>query len=311
MKRESPENEIAAKDAEKKRSEMISKIAKHRSLHTIFLILLISLVLSFLFTTIVQGIPTGPTVSLLGNSTAAVGSAAKVNSTNGSLSPGGFIFTTLIDSRQQNSRWKAYVGNVTGTLALDDASGNTIFQWSLTATSGEVYATRSSATINWSGINCTWHGESGISRYVDSNRTIEEIENFVMNHSNKEDNITATFSRANHSQLVIGAITIAKNACFAVQTFQKCSSGSTGCAQVFSDSDNANFTQVILYDGTNNSVDKSAKSFTGNLVYTTKIQNDIQGFVPGSVFDFQMILPENGAPGYASSTAYYFYVELS
>ena len=241
--------------------------------------------------------PSGPIVTVLGNSTKTPSNATKINaSINGSLTPGGYIFTANLNSLQQDTRWKAYVGNVTGTLTLDDADDNTIFQWSLTSVTGEVYATRASGSINWSGINCTWRGES-IARYNESNRTVEEFENRALNQSNKDDNITATFSKANHSSFTTGSIAIGKNECFTVQTYQK------DAAQVFADSNNANFTPVILYDGTNIT--------NGNVVYETKIESDVTGYRSDSTYDFQMLLPENGLAGFAGSTAYYFYVELT
>ena len=216
---------------------------------------------------------------------------------NGTSSPGGYIFTTSLDSQQQNTRWKAYVGNVTGTLVLDDASDNTLFSWSLTSVTGEVYATRASGNINWSGINCTWIRE-GSRNYTLSNRSAEEVENAALSHTFKNDNITATFSKANHTSITTGSVIIGKDECFSVQTYQR------DAAQVFSDSANANFTQVILYDGAFNTTN-------GNVVYETKIESDITGYRPDSTYDFQMIVPENGAVGFSSSTAYYFYVELT
>ena len=244
--------------------------------------------------------PTGPTVTLFGNSTKGAVSATKINSTiNGTISPGGYVFTSNLNALQQNTRWKAYVGNVTGTLTLDDAQDNTLFQWSLTSVSGEVYATRASSNINWTGINCTWRGElsHGVVRYNESNRTVEERENLALSHTSKDDNITTTFALANHSSITVGARIIGKNECFALNTYQN------GDPQTFEDSDNANFTQVILYDGTNTT--------NGNVLYETKIENDKVGYRSDSTYDFQILLPENGALGFTGSTAYYFYVELT
>ena len=48
--------------------------------------------------------------------------------------------------------------------------------------------------------------------------------------------------------------------------------------------------------------------------YENKIENDKQGYrVLGTseTYDFQILLPENGALGFSASTAYYFYVELT
>ncbi len=260
----------------------------------LFVFSVINLIVTFVYAT-----PIGPTVIIWGNTTKNATQSTKVNaSINGTLTPGGYIFTAGLTSIQKNSRWKAYVGNVTGTLVLDDADDNTIFQWSLgTSFSGNVLATRASGNINWSGINCTWIYE-GSRRYNESNRSAEEAENAALSHTSKNDNITATFSKANHSSIQIGGITIGKNDCFSLQTRQKDNE------QVFSDSNNANFTEVILYDAAFN---KSG----GNIVYQTKIENDITGYRSDSTYDFQMMLPENGLASWASSTAYYFYVELT
>src|SRR3989344_5968520 len=169
---------------------MANELTRNSKLNSIFLILTLSVILSLVLTA-VNAAPTGPTVTILGNSTKVTTNGTKINSTiNASISPGGYIFTANLNSLQQDTRWKAYVGNVTGTLTLDDADDNTIFQWSLTSVTGEVYATRASGSINWSGINCTWRGES-IARYNESNRTVEEFEYRALNQSNKDDNITA------------------------------------------------------------------------------------------------------------------------
>ena len=241
-------------------------------------------------------LPGGPTVTILSNTTKNNIGGSIVNSTANGTTPGAYIFTTAITSLQQNTGWKAYVGNVTGTLTLDDASGNTLFQWTLASIAGEVYATRASGTINWSGINCTWAGE-GVSGYLQSTRQVEELENAALSQANPDDNISATFTQTNHSSITVGNIVIGKNECFALQTWQKDNQ------QTFADSDSANFTEVLLYDGTNTT--------NGNVIYETKIEQSIPGYNGNELYDFQMLVPENGADVYSSSTAYYFYVELS
>jgi hypothetical protein len=282
----------------KKTKIRLNSIAR---LNTLFLISVVSILLSILLTA-VYAIPSGPTVTILSNETKNATPGTLVNSSiNGTISPGGYIFTTNLQSVQQNVRWKAYVGNVTGTLTLDDASDNTIYQWTLTSVAGEVYATRSSGIINWTGINCTWisDGRYNATDGLDnSNRTPEHDENVALSHTGLDDNITATFTNTNHSSVVIGSQIIGKNECFTVQTYQR------DASQVFADSDNANFTQIILYDGAFNSTD-------GNVVYATIMQEDITGYDSTETFDFQIILPENGATGFSSSTGYYFYVELT
>ncbi len=252
----------------------------------------------------VYAVPSGPSVTVLSNSTAGNTPGTLVSSTiNGTISPGGYIFTTTLTGTQQNTKWKAYVGNVTGTLTLDDASTNTIFAWTLTTVSGEVYASRA-LNINWTGINCTWIGDgyyNASAGRVNSNRTPEHNENKFLSHTGPSDNVSATFFSYNHSAMTIGSIRVGKNECFSAQTRQR------DVVQAFTDSDNANFTEILLYDGALNKT-------SGNLIYASFIYQDANGYTllgTNETYDFQMIVPESGAPGFSSSTGYYFYVELS
>ncbi len=258
------------------------------------------LIIITFFCGLVFATPIGPEVTVITNSTKVLANATKVNSTMGGQTPGGYIFTIKIDSLQQNNRWKGYVGNVTGTLALDDANDFTLYQWSLTSISGEVYATRSSGNINWTGINCTWiaDGISNTSLRSNSNRTPEHNENSALSHAGPDDNVTKTFTGTNHSSIIIGSRIIGKNECFTAQMFQR------DAAQTYTDSDLANFTQILLYDGAFNTTG-------GNMIYATFMYPDIVGYKPTESYDFQMIVPENGAVGFTGSTAYYFYVELT
>ena len=115
----------------------------------ILLLLLISIIHLVVNTTKVFAVPSGPNVTAIRNETAAPQSAALINTSGGSIT------TMVLNATTQNLRWKAYVGNVTGTLTLDDAAGYSIFDWSITtALTGEVYATRSSSTPNWANIGC-------------------------------------------------------------------------------------------------------------------------------------------------------------
>jgi hypothetical protein len=276
---------------------------KKELLNTLFLVIIFSIILSIAFTA-VNAAPVGPTVTFLGNGTKNTTAAAIVNGSFEGNTSGGYIFTLDLVSSQQNTRWKAYVGNVTGTLVLDDASDNRIFAWTLSTVTGEVYATRSSGNINWSGINCTWIADARdnetddmINRSV-SNRTPEYNENVALSHTNKEDNITATFALRNHSSITIGSVVIGKDECYSVHTYIESS------AQSYTDSDTGNFTELILYDGAYN-------SSNGNVVYATPMEDDKTGYRSDSTYDFQMIVPEDGSVGFSSSTAYYFYVELS
>jgi len=198
---------------------------------------------------------------------------------------GGSITTMVLNATTQNLRWKAFVGNVTGTLTLDDAAGYTIFDWGESATvSGTIFATRSPNAINWDNINCTWWVTGD-----PNNRSVEEYENDQMNHTSPVDNLTATFKQQDHSQFYVHTTLIEADSCYSIHTYINDSPQST------------DFEEIMLYDGTNYT--------NGNIVYATILEQDVLGF-DNETYDFQMIVPENGAQGFKSSTPYYFYTEL-
>jgi hypothetical protein len=221
-------------------------------------------------TIIAYAVPSGPLVTLVTNETNSPAASTKINTTGGSIT------IMRLNATTQNPRWKAYVGNVTGTLTLDDASDNSIFQWSLTRVTGEVYATRSSGNLNWTGVNC-------------SNSTHLSFEDIAMNQTNLDDNISRTFNTLSHSGFFVGTREILQNTCPSVHTLN-------------SSRQQSRFEEIVLYDGTNTT--------NGNIIYAAPLQQDAASF-DGSTYDFQMIVPENGLATWTSSTAYYFYVELS
>lgn len=247
------------------------KLLRNREQVLGLLLLLVMPMLFFLSIQESNAEPFGPTITFIANETKPVTEAVEINTS------GGTITTVVLNSTSQNKRWKAYVGNVSGTLTLDDGDDNTIFDWSLTDVIGEIYATRSSGSINWTGINC-------------SNATHVSNEEKALNHTNKDDNITKTFDDSTHAGFYAGTSLILPNTCFAVHTY------------VNSTSQDANFEEIILYDGTNET--------NGNIVYATPLEQDAYGF-DNNTYDFQMILPEVALPTWTGSTSYYFYVELT
>lgn len=188
---------------------------------------------------------------------------------------GGYIATVNVTAVTQNPRWKGIVGNVTGSFTLDDAAGSTLYEWSSTSVSGEVYAARNGSSISWTSVNC-------------SNVTWMEQENYRLNHTNSDDNITATFDATDNTQFFLGSTLIAANTCPTINTFV------SDAAPVGDE-----FEEVILYD-----------SAGQNAIFATIMEQDQTGF-DDSTYDFQMIVPEIGYAGFDGATAYYLFVELS
>ena len=227
------------------------------------LVLLVSLV------SVKAADPQGPdSVEVVDNETKGAVTTKMINIS------GGRIATLNVNATIQNPRWKGFVGNVTGKFTLDDSSGSTLYDWSLTSITGRVYSTRNSTSVTWASINC-------------SNTTHLNQENINMNHTNPNDNLSVTFNTtagATHNPLWVGGVYLSANTCPTLNTYKN---------DAVQDVD---FEEVALYDAT-------------NIVYATILEEDVTGF-DGGKYDFQMIVPENGLPSFNGATAYYIYIEL-
>jgi hypothetical protein len=186
--------------------------------------------------------------------------------------PGGTITTLTVDATQQDAQWKAYVGNITGSLRLEDTAGNVIYQWSLLAASvtGEIYASRSNS-ISWTSANC-----SNIT-------TIQSEQTALGITSTAPDSIQNTFNETTHPAFAVAGRSVAN--CNATSTFVN----SARQAQA-----SAAFPVMLLHDQT-------------NLIYATIINQDYQGYNGATTYDFQLIVADNPT---TTSTTYYFYAEL-
>jgi len=194
-----------------------------------------------------------------------------------SLTTAGGSFTTLVlNGSYQTPRWKAFVGNVTGILALDDSSGRTIYDWSLVVISGEVYVSRNSS-ITWSNVGCV------------SNSTILAEESLLNINDNGSDSINRTFNETVHASFYVGTTQITQSSCRAIATYVNDTKQAVSV--------NANFQEVLMEDTT-----------TSTPVYATILEDAASGYNLDA-FDFQIIVPEDETA--VSPTPYYFYAEIS
>jgi hypothetical protein len=203
------------------------------------------------------------------------------NTTKGSTAPkivnvsGGYIASINLSSTSQDPRWKGLVGYVTGKFSLDDITGSTLYDWTLSSVTGRLYVTRNSTSITWADINC-------------SNFSKLNAENTVLNQTGPNDNLTITFNTtvgATHSGFFVGSVPIVANNCPTLNTYVN------------------NVTQDSRFE-------EIALSEESNIVYATIIEPRVAGY-SGELYDFQMIVPEVGTAGFTGATAYYVYIELS
>jgi len=226
----------------------------------------------FLFLDLVKGAPVGPdSVVVESNQTKSAAGAYMLNTS------GGYVTILNLTANIQNPRWKAFIGRVTGSFTLDDASGSTVYDWALATVAGEVYATRNSSTINWNNLTC-------------ASVASLNLENTRLSHTSPADNLTVTFnvsSGATHREFFVASRNISQNSCPTLNTY------------VNNNTQDSVFEEVALYE-----------AIGSNIVYATILEQDAAGY-DGRPYDFQMIVPEVGTPGWDGATAYYLYVELS
>lgn len=216
-------------------------------------------------------VPSGASVTFVSQSQAGSGSAGNRSDA------GGTITTIILNATSQNGFWKAYVGNVTGALTLDDANGFTIYDWSLNnvTISGEVYTTRNSG-VDFTAMECA------------NGTTITTEESFLGMTAGTPDSINGTFNYSVHSGFSVGSTSISNSTCQSTFTYVN------DVAQASSET--ADFQEILLQD--NQSI----------LVYTTLIENDATGYDGTNTFDFQMLV---GNHNNATAVTYYFYTEIS
>lgn len=187
------------------------------------------------------------------------------------------ITTMVLSAIQQDQHWKAYVGNVTGILTLDNPSNFTIYSWDVTTVTGQVYASRYN-NITWSSSNI-----------ICADTAVINAESAFHNMTAAQpDRLNRTFNWTIHKQFQVGGNTIAESTCNSTVTYMN------DTRQV--PTTTSPFQEVLIKDNAN-----------GYLIYMTSIDDDVQGY-DNTSYDFQMIVAESDVK--ASATPYYFYVEL-
>jgi hypothetical protein len=236
--------------------------------------LLFMLVLaSLLFFSKVMAEPEGASVTYVSNTTKV--SAGADNRTDNK----GTITTVTLSTTQQNIKWKAYVGNVSGILVLKDADSYSLYEWpSAGSPDGKVYMTMNSS-VDWSTIQC-------------ANETNILTQQTALGHlGTAVDNINNTFSTRIHENFDVGTIPITNSTCKSAFPWVN------NTAQAASEE--ALFQEVLLMD-TNL-----------RIIFTALIDQNTKGFrddAENTTYDFQALVPDFTT---STTATYYFYVEIS
>ena len=181
--------------------------------------------------------------------------------------------------------WQGYYGQVSGTIVLDDSQNNSIYAWDIASPEGEIYATRSAASITWTAGNVVCANITHVG-------TEETALNFNLDGGQDADGINETFSYSTHQGFNVSAKGFEPGECnFTVSTYVNDTAPGGNYPRAFN--------ETLLY-----SRSESA------MVYAALLNNDQYGFNE-SLWDFQMLVAEDGHQSDTTSTTYYFYVELS
>jgi hypothetical protein len=227
-------------------------------------VLLISYMLMIMV--LVKGEPVGGSVTNISTTQYQVAAQSRSDE-------GGTITTINVDATQQNYGWKAYVGNISGTLVLDDAAGKSVYEWSLTALTGEILVTRASG-ITWTSLSC-------------ADTSVITSEETTLNMGGTAiDNIQNTFADTTHNTFTIAGTAL--DNCPTAYPYVNDTSQAADLSSIY---------QEILINDT-----------AGNLIYVGNLEIDPIGYDEVNTYDFQLIVPDNTAAN--NQTTYYFYVEL-
>jgi hypothetical protein len=251
--------------------EVTSKMENKNALATL---LIGSLLVAGLLVGLTYAVPDGATVYYVGNST-------KDTSTPDSrIDPKGTISTITLNTVQQNMKWKAYVGNVTGTLVLKDSDDYSIYEWSsIGSPTGEVFISRNQS-VSWAQLQC-----------ANSTRITSE-QTYLNMIAASSDSINNTFWNKKHRDFDVDPVgTIQNSTCKSLFTYIRDLPQSAT-------NESALFQEVLLQDNR-------------NLIYAALIDQDRPSYRnDSSEFDFQALVPEDAVTS-NPDLRYYFYLEIS
>jgi len=256
----------------------VKTIRKHEKTamkSTVLILIVVSLSLVFISNVAAQ--QTGATV--VNSSTTKKATVTPGNLTNDK----GTITTVELSSDQQDTKWKAYVGNVSANFVLDDSEDYSIYQWSVTSFTGQVYITRDSG-VSWTNIMCA----------TIFNKTSEDT--MIGHTSTAADSVNSTFPTGAHKAFSVGERAFGANACYSAATWVNDTAQTPSATALFQ--------ELLLWD---NSSDQ--------MVYTTFVESDAPGYrndiaLHNVTYDFQAIVPDNATTG-SSALRYFFYLELT
>jgi hypothetical protein len=279
-----------------------------KTIKTLTLILILVLSVLSIAILVAAVAPEKPdTITYVTNRTASYPNGTKMNRSRG------LIHVVRITHAQPSTKWLGYIGNVTGTFGLKDASSNALYDWTMGTITGELYATKEVGCATNTVTNIQCGGIPVWTNLICANQSMINDESGLFNHSNAEgDSYKYTFLSTPfvlrsfyagetlvNDTLVAGPV---GTNCFGINLNTNNSHTTAGT--------NSKWQEVVLTDLT--SEDESAgygKPYQFDIIYAALLSNKSYGYDTHK-YDFQMLLPQSGRSGSVNNIPFYFYVEL-
>ena len=245
-------------------------------------------------------------MEITSNTTNAYPQGSLINKTRG------YIYTVTVNESQPSRKWAGYVGNINGEYALQDASGNALYDWDIVTITGELYATKEGPDTSKNEQQDPYAG--GIPLWTNMTcATLSQLEHeqAVFNHSSTDED--AYLNTFDHEGFTNPGFYAGEQQVTDTDTWNTTESSNCygiNLNQVDSDQpENGNWTQVVLTDGTYQWATAGQSEEVYDITYAVLLENDTAGF-NDVAYDFQILLPQSGLEGTQPIVPYYFYVEL-
>lgn len=260
--------------------------------------------------------PEGMTATDIDSGASTTRTVQAGTTSNRSLIAGNVTYINF-SGKSVTSMWTGLYGNVTGTITLEDSSGNVFYNWSLAQPDGEVYASRNN-TIDWVAVECYNITLANFAQDNDRNQdwylNMTDLEVTYLNGAlTDKDGVDETFNEALGSSFTVANLTIPASGSGCNQTNMYTTGGvqSSGFIETILIQDNqvVDAYTVDCDTAACNGTD-SAANHINDLVFVSLIEEGGLTGYDGLAWNYQMIVPEDGHNGNTGTTTYYFYVEL-
>ena len=223
----------------------------------------------------VTGVTATSSSATAGNFTIIATETASADAAGTDIARGGYITSVDLSASSQTVKWQGYFGEVDGTVTLEDASGNQMYEWTwVSAQGGTVFAVARETAPTWTDV-ATYDVEDAA---VDTAWGYSGSDTAELTFDEDEGN----------TEFDVAGYTVTADNRDTLYTLKQ-------------DGDPSTFEEVLL-------TDQETATSIDDYIFACRIDDDAADF-QGGTSDYQLIVPDTIAAD--TTTTYYFYVEMS